>query len=69
MTIGFSEATNSIPWALASLYLSVNFALVMLKGKAMMGQINKVNEVTTLTHTYILFDPRFIFQVGFILVE
>ena len=38
-----------MPWAVASLYLVVNVALVMFKGKDILRQVNKVKAVV---HAY-----------------
>ena len=35
-----------MPWAVASLYLVVNVALVMFKGKDILRQVNKVKKIT-----------------------
>ena len=45
-TIGFGEAIKTLPWAVASLYLVVNVALVMFKGKDILRQVNKVKKIT-----------------------
>ena len=45
-TIGFGEAIKTLPWAVASLYMMVNIALVMFKGKDILGQVNKVKKTS-----------------------
>ena len=41
-TIGFSEAIKTLPWALATMYLMVNIALMIFKGKVILTNVNKV---------------------------